>query len=585
MIILNNIRKVINTVIKIACILLFGFMVIIGTYQILVRYIFNNPSTISEELLTYSFTWMSLFAAAYVFGKREHMRMGFLADKLSSKKLTILNVIIEIITIAFALIVMVYGGVSITSLSMTQKTASLGIPMGYIYIVLPITGIIITLYGILNSIAWLSGLIILVILVIMLIAGAPIAISLAVSSICAILPVLSTEPALITGAQRIFSGISVFNLIAIPFFILAGNIMNRGGIAIKLINFAKIFTGRIPGSLAHTNVVANMLFGAISGSGTAAASAMGAIIGPVEEKEGYDKNFSAAVNIATAPTGLLIPPSNVMITFAMVSGGTSIAALFMAGYIPGILWGIACMVVIYLYAKKRGYTSNKHYALKEKTKIIIEALPCLLMIVIVIGGIIGGIFTATEGAIVAVVYSLILSLVFYKSIKISELPKLLVDSAEMTGIIIFLIGVSSIMSWVMAFTGIPAAISGVMLGISNNKYVILLIINVILLIVGTFMDMTPACLIFTPIFLPICQAVGMNTIHFGIMMIFNLCIGTITQPVGTTLFVGVKVGKTKIEDVIKPLLYHFAVIFIVLLLVTYIPALSLWLPGLLGYVK
>ena len=435
------------------------------------------------------------------------------------------------------------------------------------------------------NIAWLSGLIILVILVIMLIAGASIAISLAVSSICAILPVLATEPALITGAQRIFSGISVFNLIAIPFFILAGNIMNKGGIAIKLINFAKIFTGRIPGSLAHTNVVANMLFGAISGSGTAAASAMGAIIGPVEEEEGYDKNFSAAVNIATAPTGLLIPPSNVMITFAMVSGGTSIAALFMAGYIPGILWGLACMVVIYIYAKKRGYTSSKRYALKEKTKIILEALPCLLMIIIVIGGIIGGIFTATEGAIVAVVYSLILSLVFYKSIKVSELPKLLMDSAEMTGIIIFLIGVSSIMSWVMAFTGIPAAISGVMLSISSNKYVILLIINVILLIVGTFMDMTPACLIFTPIFLPICQAVGMNTIHFGIMMIFNLCIGTITPPVGTTLFVGVKVGKTKIEDVIKPLLYYFAAIFIVLLLVTYIPAISLWLPGLLGYVK
>ena len=423
------------------------------------------------------------------------------------------------------------------------------------------------------NIAWLSGLIILVILVIMLIAGAPIAISLAVSSICAIL------------AQRIFSGISVFNLIAIPFFILAGNIMNKGGIAIKLINFAKIFTGRIPGSLAHTNVVANMLFGAISGSGTAAASAMGALIGPVEEEEGYDKNFSAAVNIATAPTGLLIPPSNVMITFAMVSGGTSIAALFMAGYIPGILWGLACMVVIYIYAKKRGYTSSKRYALKEKTKIILEALPCLLMIIIVIGGIIGGIFTATEGAVVAVVYSLILSLVFYKSIKVSELPKLLMDSAEMTGIIIFLIGVSSIMSWVMAFTGIPAAISGVMLGISSNKYVILLIINVILLIVGTFMDMTPACLIFTPIFLPICQAVGMITIHFGIMMIFNLCIGTITPPVGTTLFVGVKVGKTKIEDVIKPLLYYFAAIFIVLLLVTYIPAISLWLPGLLGYVK
>ena len=360
--------------------------------------------------------------------------------------------------------------------------------------------------------------------------------------------------------------------------------MNKGGIAIRLINFAKIFTGRIPGALAHTNVVANMLFGAISGSGTAAASAMGAIIGPIEEEEGYDKNFSTAVNIATAPTGLLIPPSNVMITYAMVSGGTSIAALFMAGYIPGILWGLACMVVVYFYAKKRGYRSTQRFSVKEKLKITFQALPCLLMIVIVIGGIIGGVFTATEGAVVAVVYSLILSLVFYKSITIKELPKILMDSAEMTGIIIFLIGVSSIMSWVMAFTGIPAAISSVMLGISNNRYVILFIINIILLIVGTFMDMTPACLIFTPIFLPICQAVGMSTVQFGIMLIFNLCIGTITPPVGTTLFVGVKVGKTKIEDVIKPLLFYFAAIAIVLLLVTYIPALSLWLPSLLGYV-
>ena len=430
-----------------------------------------------------------------------------------------------------------------------------------------------------------TGLILLAVFPVLLLIGIPISVTIGISSVLSILTALPWENAVFTAAQRIFTGINSFSLLAIPFFVLAGIIMNNGGIAIKLVNFATLLSGKLPGSLAHTNVVANMLFGAISGSGTAAASAMGAIIGPVEEEEGYDKNFSAAVNIATAPTGLLIPPSNVMITFAMVSGGTSIAALFMAGYIPGILWGLACMIVIYVYAKKRGYTSSKRYALKEKTKIILEALPCLLMIIIVIGGIIGGIFTATEGAIVAVVYSLILSLVFYKSIKVSELPKLLMDSAEMTGIIIFLIGVSSIMSWVMAFTGIPAAISGVMLSISSNKYVILLIINVILLIVGTFMDMTPACLIFTPIFLPICQAVGMNTIHFGIMMIFNLCIGTITPPVGTTLFVGVKVGKTKIEDVIKPLLYYFAAIFIVLLLVTYIPAISLWLPGLLGYVK
>ena len=399
------------------------------------------------------------------------------------------------------------------------------------------------------NIAMLSGLIIFTVLLVMLLAGAPIAVSLGVSSILAILPILNTQATVVTGAQRIFSGISVFSLLAIPFFILAGNIMNRGGIAIRLINLAKLVTGRIPGALAHTNAVANMLFGAISGSGTAAASAMGSIIGPIEAEEGYDAEFSAAANIATAPTGLLIPPSNVMITFSLVSGGTSVAALFMAGYIPGILWGLACMIVI------------------------------------VIGGIIGGIFTATEGSVVAVVYTLILSLFFYKTIKFKDLPEIFLASAEMTGIIVFLIGVSSIMSWVMAFTDIPTLVSNALLGISNNKYVIFFIINIILLIVGTFMDMTPATLIFTPIFLPICQQLGMNVIHFGIMMIFNLCIGTITPPVGTTLFVGVKVGGTTIEKVIKPLLWYFAAIFAVLMLVTYVPQISLWLPGVMGYIK
>ena len=434
------------------------------------------------------------------------------------------------------------------------------------------------------DIAVLSGLIILVLLVVMLIAGVPIAVALGVSSICAILPVLNFEATVVTGAQRIFSGISIFSLLAIPFFILAGNIMNKGGIAVRLINLAKLVTGRTPGALAQTNVVANMLFGAISGSGTAAASAMGSIIGPIEKEEGYDPNFSAAANIATAPTGLLIPPSNVMITFSLVSGGTSVAALFMAGYIPGILWGLACMLVIYFIAKKKGYRSKVKFTFKEAMHVLLQAIPCLLLIIIVIGGIIFGVFTATEGSVVAVVYSLILSLFFYKSIKLKDLPKIFKESAEMTGIIIFLIGVSSIMSWVMAFTGIPTAISNGLLGLTDNKIVILLIINLLLLFVGTFMDMTPACLIFTPIFLPVCTALGMNTIHFGIMMIFNLCIGTITPPVGTTLFVGVRVGNVKIETVFRQLLVYFAAIFVVLMLVTYIQQLSLWLPSLMGYV-
>lgn len=433
------------------------------------------------------------------------------------------------------------------------------------------------------SIALFSGLIIAIVLIVMLLAGVPIAVSLGISSILAILPTLNFGATVLTATQRIFSGISIFTLLAIPFFILAGNIMNKGGIAIRLINFAKVLTGRVPGSLAHTNAVANMLFGAISGSGVAAASAMGSIIGPVEKEEGYDDNFAAAVNVATAPTGLLIPPSNVLITYSLVSGGTSVAALFMGGYIPGILWGAACMAVAFFYAKKHGYKSSVRLTFKEAMIVVWQAVPSLLLIIIVIGGIIAGVFTATEGSAIAVAYSLILSLFIYRTIDLKELVHILIDSAKMTGIIIFLVGASNIMAWVMTFTGIPEAISSALLGISKSPVVILLIINIFLLFVGTFMDITPAVLIFTPIFLPICQSFGMSALQFGIMITYNLCIGTITPPVGNILFVGVKVAKVKLEGVIKPLLSYYAVIFTVLMLVTFIPAVSTWLPGLAGY--
>lgn len=433
------------------------------------------------------------------------------------------------------------------------------------------------------STALLSGLIIVVVLLICLLSGLPIAIALGGASILAILPTLNAGAAMVTATQRIFSGISIFTLLAIPFFILAGNIMNKGGIAVRLINFAKLLTGRIPGALAHTNVVANMLFGAISGSAVAAASAMGSIVGPVEQEEGYDPSFSAAVNVASAPTGLLIPPSNTLITYSLVSGGTSVAALFLGGYVPGILWGLACMVVGFFYAKKHRYKTAERVSLKKALAITWQAVPSLLLIVIVIGGIIGGVFTATEGSAIAVAYSLILSLFIYKTITPRELLDILIDSAKMTGIIVFLIGASNIMGWVMTFTGIPAAITNVLLGISENKIVILLIINVFMLVIGTFMDITPAILIFTPIFLPVCESFGMTALQFGIMITYNLCIGAITPPVGNVLFVGIKVAKVKLEEVMKPLIPFYAAIFVVLLMVTFIPALSTWLPGLAGY--
>jgi len=435
------------------------------------------------------------------------------------------------------------------------------------------------------SIALSAGLIIAIVLIVLLLAGIPISVALGIASLFAILPTLNFEAAVLTAAQRTFSGISVFTLIAIPFFILAGNIMNKGGIAIRLINFAKILSGRIPGAMAHTNVVANMMFGAISGSGVAATSAMGSIIGPIAMEDGYDRDYMATVNIATGPTGLLIPPSNVLITYSLVSGGTSVAALFMAGYVPGILWGFSCMIVAFFIARKKGYRTSQRITLKQAVKTTLEAVPSLLLILIVIGGIVTGIFTATEGSVVAVAYSLILSIFFYKTIKVKDLYDIYKESAEMTGIIVFLIGVSSVMAWVMAFTGIPSAISTALLTVSSNPIVILLIINFALLFIGTFMDITPAILIFTPIFLPICMGFGMSAIQFGIMVTFNLCIGTITPPVGNILFVGVKVAKTTIENVMLKLIPYYVAIFAVLMLTTYVPAVTMWLPTLMGYSK
>lgn len=433
------------------------------------------------------------------------------------------------------------------------------------------------------SLAVISAIIMTVLLIVMLVMGASISIAIGLSSAVAMLCMLPVDISLITSAQRIFTGANSFSLIAIPFFILAGNIMNNGGIAVRLVNVAKVLSGRMPGALAQSNVVANMMFGAISGSGAAAAAAIGGTMGPLEEQEGYDKVFSAAVNIASAPTGMLIPPSNLMIVYSTVAGSVSVAALFVAGYVPGILWGIGVMALVAYFAKKKGYVSEERVDLKTALHVIVDAIPSLLLIVIIIGGILGGVFTATEGSAIAVVYATVLSLI-YKNIKLRDLPGIILESAKMTGIITFMIGLSSTMSWGMSFTGIPDMIGSGILALTSNKYAILILMNIIILIVGTFMDPTPAILIFTPIFLPVCQSFGMNPIHFGIMISFNLCIGTITPPVGSILFTGCKVGGVSIENVMRQLLPYFFVILLLLILVTYVPAVSMTLPTLAGLV-
>ncbi len=483
------------------------------------------------------------------------------------------------------------------------------------------------------------GIIVLVVsFVILLIIGVPIAFSIGISGILTMLVTIMPLPAATTFAQRMATGLDSFALLAIPFFILAGNIMNKGGIAIRLINFARVMVGRWPAGLAFVNVMANMLFGAISGSAAASASAIGSIMMPEMNKEGYDKNFSAAINITSATTGLSIPPSNILIVYSLASGGVSITALFLAGYAPGILTGLGIMAMamaMFSY-KKFGFTTmvrhlSKFFAvlvslvlivvgmIKVKTLVspetasliygglgllfvavvtfyarkhkrgakdalrkFLDAFPSLMMLVIVIGGIVGGLFTATEASAVAVLYALVLAFV-YRELKWKDMPEVILKSIKTTSFVLLLVATCIGLSWIMAYENIPQNVSEALLALSDNKFVILLIINLILLFVGVFMDMTPAVLIFTPIFLPIVTNLGLDPVHFGIIMVLNLSVGLGTPPVGSLLFIGCSVSDVKIETVIKPLLPMFVVMIISLLLVTYIPEISMWLPDTFGF--
>ncbi len=427
------------------------------------------------------------------------------------------------------------------------------------------------------------GIVVLVVsFLIFLSLGVPVAYGLGLSAGLTLLVSVDSLATFTALAQRMATGLDSFTLLAIPFFILAGQLMNRGGIAIRLIAFAKVMVGRFPGGLAFVNIVANMLFGAISGSAGASASAIGGFMTPIMEKEGYDKPFSAAVNITSATTGLIIPPSNILIVYSLASGGVSIAALFIAGYIPGILIGVALMVVAGYHARKLRLKVAERVRLKYALLKFLDALPSLFLLVIVIGGIIAGLFTATEASVIAVLYTLILSFI-YGELKFRDLPGIFLRSIETVSIVMLLIATSIALSWVLSFENIPQTISAALLSISNNKFILFLIINLVLLFVGVFMDMTPAVLIFTPIFLPVVMKFGVDPIHFGIVMIMNLCVGLCTPPVGAVLFIGCSVANVSIEKVIRPLLPFFAAMIIALLLVTYFPILSLWLPGLFGF--
>jgi tripartite ATP-independent transporter DctM subunit len=413
----------------------------------------------------------------------------------------------------------------------------------------------------------------------------PVAFCMGISTVLALLA-MGDLPAFVATAHKIATGIDSFTLLAIPFFILSGLLMGQGGIARRLIDFANVLVGRFRGGLALVNVLTCMLFGAISGSATAAVSAIGGFMIPLMNKMGYNREFNASVTITAATTGLLIPPSNTMIVYSLATGGiVSIAALFVAGYLPGILVGIGLMVVAGWISVRHNYGKGETFALKETLLRFLRAIPPMMLVIIVVGGILMGWFTATEASAVGVLYTLILAVAVYREVKVKELPKIFLQCGITTSIVFMLIGTSMAMSWVLASENVPQNISAGLMSLTSNKIVVLLIINAFLLVVGCFMDMTPAILIFTPIFLPVVEKLGVHPLHFGIIMIMNLNIGLCTPPVGTCLFLGCGIAETTVTKVIRHILPFYASMIITLLITTYVPEITMWLPDKLGLIK
>ena len=422
----------------------------------------------------------------------------------------------------------------------------------------------------------------------LLLLNVPIATAIGIASLAAVFANGGSIAPEVIVADRMIGGVGSFALLAIPFFVLSGILMGRGGMARRLIDFAAALVGRLgrfPGGLAYVNTLTCMLFGSISGSATAAVSSVGGFMIPEMTRMGYNREFSVAVTTTAATTGLIIPPSNIMIVYSVACGTVSIAAMFIAGVLPGILLGLCIMAVCVIHAFRSGARGGEKSSLRTIWITFRRAFLSLFLMVVIIGGILGGVFTATEAAAVAVAYSLVLSMLIYREVKWRDLPDILRQTGITTAVVMLLIGVSSAMSWIMTVSNIPQSISSGLVSISSNPIVLLCVLNLLLLVVGTFMDMTPAVLIFTPIFLPVVRELGMSDLQFGVMIIANLCIGLCTPPVGSCLFIGCGIGKTSIAAVTRPMLPFFVAMLIALAAITFLPWLSLWLPATAGLLQ
>jgi tripartite ATP-independent transporter DctM subunit len=413
---------------------------------------------------------------------------------------------------------------------------------------------------------------------VLLVLRVPITMTLAVSSI---LTASYLGIPLMAVVQRMVQGVRSFSLLAIPFFILAGEIMSQGGISRRLIDFSNVLIGRVRGGLAQVNVLASMFFGGISGSAVADVSSIGTIMIPVMKQKGYDADYSTAVTVTSACQGIIIPPSHNMIIYSLAAGGVSVGRLFLGGFVPGVLLGIALMIISYVIAVKRGYPKERAYTLKEALVVSRDAILGLFTAVIIIGGVITGVFTATESAAVAVIYAFLITFFVYREIPLSRFPAILTNTLKTLAMVMSLIAAASAFGYLLAFLQIPAKATQLLLGVTTNRVALLLLINLLLLLLGMIMDMAPLILITTPILYPVVVgALGMDPVHFGIMLMLNLGIGLATPPVGSAMFVGCAVGKVSIEKAAKAMIPFYAVMVVVLLVVTFIPDIVMFIPRL-----
>lgn len=412
----------------------------------------------------------------------------------------------------------------------------------------------------------------------LLLLGVPIAFTLGVS---AFVTVLYLDLPLMVVYQRMAAGMNVFALMAIPFFIYAGELMLHGGIAERLVRFANAIVGHVRGGLGLVNVLASMLFGGISGSAVADASALGSTLIPMMREKGYDADYAVNVTVTSATIGLIIPPSHNMIIYSIAAGGTvSVASLFLAGVVPGILTGVCLMVAAYAVAVRRGYAREARPDWRVLIVTFAASLPGLFTAVIIVGGVISGVFTATESSSIAVIYALIITAFAYRSLSWRAFITATMNAVRTTAMVLLLIGTAAAFGWLLALNQVPARLFELMQTLSDNPIVTLLIINLILLFLGTFMDMSPLIVITTPIFLPVVQALGMDPVQFGILLMINLGLGLVTPPVGSVLFVGCAVAKIRMEETLKTVWPFYLALLAALFLVTYIPAISMTLPRL-----